>query len=518
MAIPSLLKLPNMFEKSSVLTEKVVKSSGVVLLFTFLGAALGYLIRLFYSNHLSIEMFGLFYAALAFFTLVSTYLDLGLGYSVIYFIPQFAKQQQLKKVALIFQYYQIIQLIVTVVAAISLFFSADFLAREYFKFAQAVGLIYVFSGYLVINGMFSALNMAFVGLQKEVYYSSLQFFRLFLIFVFSLLFWFFGQNNVFFYTLAWLISNLVIVAIYYVILSKKYTFLFQAFSWDQALLKTMLAYGLPTLITASLYIFITSIDAVFLTSLRNVTEVGIYNVVYPLATLAGLVLTPINTLTLPLVSHLMVDEGHKVSRFIHSILKLIPFVSLYFGLYIALFSSSLVSLLFGAKWVDLVELPLTIFALGYILSPLASLLFTILSGMGKVKERLKLSIVLVVFSLVSSLTLISLWGVVGAAIANSLVYLVSVLLFTKAINGFFTIHYPWNFYARLVLFAGLLAVAVKLSHWVPVGLVQIMVTGLIYTLVFILFGLHQRVLDEKLLMALKNVIATHFLKLKQFFA
>jgi O-antigen/teichoic acid export membrane protein len=506
-----------MSEKSPVLTEKVVKSSGVVLVFTFLGAAFGYLIRLFYSNHLSIEMFGLFYAALAFFTLVSTYLDLGLGYSVIYFIPQFVKQQQLRKVTLIFQYYQIIQLIVTVVAAVSLFFSADFLAREYFKFSQAIGIIYVFSGYLVVNGMFSALNMAFVGLQKEVYYSSLQFLRLFLIFVFSLLFWFFGQNNVFFYTLAWFVSNLLIVIVYYVILSKKYSFLFQTFSWDQALFRTMLAYGLPTLITASLYIFITSIDAVFLTSLRNVAEVGVYNVVYPLATLAGLILTPINTLTLPLVSHLMVDEGHKVSHFIHSVLKLIPFVSLYFGLYIALFSGSLVSLLFGAKWVNLVELPLTIFALGYVFSPLASLLFTILSGMGKVKERLKLSIILVIFSAVSSLVLIALWGVVGAAIANSLVYLVSVVLFSKAISSSFVIRYPWSFYARLLLFAGLVATGIKLSHWLPVGLIQIVGSGLVYTLVFLLFGLHQQVLDQKLLLALKNIAATHFLKLKRFF-
>src|SRR5262249_34152949 len=145
-------------ENSESLTEKVFKGSSIVLAFALVGTPIGYLIRVLYSYTLSIEMFGLFYAVLAFFLLISTYLDFGLGFSVAYFIPKFLKQHEPKKVAYVFKYYQILQLTIALVTASILLLTAEPLAQHYFKSAAAVPLIYLFCMYLIFNNVFNSLN------------------------------------------------------------------------------------------------------------------------------------------------------------------------------------------------------------------------------------------------------------------------------------------------------------------------------------------------------------------------
>lgn len=504
-----------MIDKPQTLTEKVIKGSSTVLLFTFLGTPIGYLIRVLYSNSLSIEMFGLFYAALAFFTLLATYLDLGLGYSMAYFIPKFNKKNDQKSIANIFQYYQLIQISLTLLTSLIIFLNAHFLVNEYFKSEFSLKIIYIFCFYLVANSFFSALNMLFIGLQKEILYSSMQFIRLFLIFFFSVLLWFFHFSNLYLYAFAWTASNLIVVIFFYFIALKKYSFVLHGFTWNSSLMKSMASYGLPTLFTASLYIFITSIDSIFLTFFRGVREVGIYNIIYPLATLSGLVLSPVNTMVLPLVSHLMEDEDHKISMFIHSILRLVPFMTLYFGLFMALFPSSIVGTLFGRKWVGLVELPLIVFSIGYVFAPLSNLLITVLSGMGKVKERLRISTIIVVFSLVVNLIFIPTFGVLGAAIANTLVYLLSVVLFTRSISKTFVLNYSYNFYLKLAIFSLIIFVGVRYLGIAPVGWIQIGLSGIIYTAVFILFGYTQNVIDEKMKANLTDWLISKVTRVKQ---
>jgi len=479
------------------LTERVVKGSGVVLLFTFLGSPIGYLIRVLYSNSLSIEMFGLFYAALAFFALLSTYLDFGLGISCSYFIPKFLKKQDFSSVATIFHYTQIAELLVTLVAALFLYLSADWLAVKYFKSPSAVNLIYIFSIYLIANSIFTALNALFVGFQNEKYYASMHFFRLFFILVFSTFFWFFDFGNVLYFAATWVAGTILMVVVYYLLLARRYSFVLQKFHNDPSLLKRMISYGFPTLLTTSLFTFISSTDTLFLTYFHGLKDVGVYNVVLPLATLSGLFLTPINALILPLISHLMEGEESKIVYLVQSLLKLVPFIGIYFALFLSLFPGQIITTLFGAKWSGLAETSLIIFSLGFIWSPLSNFLVIILSGMGKTNERLKLSFLVAILNIILCFLLIPRFGVIGAVIANSLVYMISVVIFTKMIERFFQITYSYMFYVKLLLLVGVIFIFVKALGVNPNGLIQISIVGLLYTIPFLIFGFTQDVLDTK---------------------
>jgi O-antigen/teichoic acid export membrane protein len=304
------------------------------------------------------------------------------------------------------------------------------------------------------------------------------------------------MKNVVLYAGTWMAATILVVLFYYLIVIKKYSYVFQKLSWNSGLLKSMVSYGVPTLITTSLFTFISSTDTLFLTYFHGLKDVGVYSVVFPLATLSGMFLTPINALILPLISHLMEGEEKKIVHLIHSILKLVPFIGLYFGLFIALFPTSIATTLFGLKWSGLVETPLIIFSIGFILSPLSNFLVIILSGMGRTTERLKLSVFVAILNIILCLILIPLFGVVGAVIANTIVYFVSVILFTKAIGKFFTLSYSFGFYLKLAAFAGVILALVKAISFQPMGLIQIFITGLVYTAIFAAFGFTQSVLDE----------------------
>ncbi|MEP7167002.1 MAG: flippase [Candidatus Woesebacteria bacterium] len=495
-----------MTSKPHSLTEKVLKGSGTVLIFTLLGSPIAYCIRLLYSNTLSIEMFGLFYAALAFFALISTYLDFGLGLSCSYFIPKFIKKKDFESVSRVFMYTQIVEVAVSIIFSVGLFLNAKWLAMYYFKSELSINLISIFCLYLVANSVFTVINALFVGLQDEKFYSSMHMLRLVFILMFSVFFWLYDVKDVVYYAATWMMSTFLVTILYYIAVIRNYPFVFKKFSWNSTLLRTMITYGVPTLITTSLYTFISSTDTVFLTYFHGLKDVGIYNVVFPLATLSGLFLTPINSLILPLISHLMEGEEEKIAHLVQNILRLVPFIGLYFGLFIALFATSIVGTLFGNKWIGLVEIPLIIFSFGYILSPLSNFLVLILSGMGKTAQRLRLSIYVAVLNITLCFVFIPFYGVVGAVIANTLVYIVSVYLFTRIISNSFQLTYSYGFYVKLGLFASGIFLLVKIFHIQPLGFIQIGITGLLYTMIFALFAFTQEVLDAQTMKLLRSGI------------
>ena len=201
-------------QSSNNLLERVIKGSSIVLLLTFLVTPLGYLIRTFYSRTLSIEDYGLFFAVNTFFNLIAIYTDLGFGYTVSYLIPKHLKSGDHGSVWNIFRYYQMIQILTTILVSAILFLSAKYLAVNFFKMESAVNLIYISCIYLLAVSFFNTLVQLFIGLQKEKYYASMNLVRLFFTLSFSIIFFLFDLPNIIFYSIAWVIGYSLAAVIY----------------------------------------------------------------------------------------------------------------------------------------------------------------------------------------------------------------------------------------------------------------------------------------------------------------
>ncbi len=486
--------------KNSNLTSRVVKGSSIIILFTVLLSPLGYFIRILYSQSLSIELFGLFYAVLNFFTLITTYNDLGFGYSLTFFLPKYIKKNDFQTSWQMYKIVQIIEVSTSIILSILLIAFASFIADNFFKVPVAKNLIYIFCIYLIAHGFLSALINLFNGLQKELYYSSIHLMRMLFTLSFSIFFWLIDSPNVIYYAISWAGAYICVGIIYNFILHKKYPYLTKnKFHWDKQLYLKMQSYALPALLTTSIFSLTTFSDSFFLTIFRGVKEVGIYNIILPLVTISSIFLAPLSNLLVPLISHLVEGEKGKVIQLLNAILKIIPFVGIYFSLFLILFPSISVSLLFGKKWVGLVEIPLIILALGYIIMPLSSYLTIVISGLGKIHEKLKASILISLASILLNGVLVFYYGILGAVIANSLVFILSVIIFGNIVKKEINFQYPTTYYLKLLLMFLVVYFLVKFLGINPVTFWQFILCGIVYTIVIFIFSFFLKVFDLNML-------------------
>lgn len=475
-------------ENSRPLNIRIIRGSSTILLFTFLTSPIAYLIRVLYSHTLSVEMYGLFYAVVSLFLLLAAYNDLGFGYSVSFLVPKFLKKGDLKSSWNIYKYEQLIEISTSVFLSIILVLSANWLSTVYFKSPLATNLIYILSIYFISNSFIEAINKFFQGLQQELYYSSIQFSKQLFTLVFSVFFWFLDSNPILYFALSWAIAGIAVAIIYNILLRRKNRFVIKGLSWDKALFTSMYQYAIPTLLITSFSSFIIYSDTIFLTYFKGLREVGIYNIALPLASISAVFLSPLNRFFLPLVSHLMEGDSEKIHYILKMVLKITPFIGLYFSLFLFLFPSAPILILFGSKWVGLVELPLLILVFGYIPLSLGNYLGTVLSGAGKVKELLKASFYLSIAIIFLSLLLIPRYGAAGAALANTITYLLMVLLYGSVLKSLTKFKYPVLFYSQLISFSLALIALVKLTHISPNTFFQYIIFGILYSFLFLLFG------------------------------
>ena len=454
--------------KNQSLQETVVKGSLTTLVLTLLGAIFAYLIRILYSHSLSVENYGLFYAVFGVFSIVVGYSDLGFGYAIVYLLPKYLKIKNYSKAWNIYIHGQVISLIMAVIISVILIVSAPFLVKYYFKVPSSENLIYIFCIYLISFTILNGLIQIFTGMQKVKYYSSITLIRWLLTFIFSILFFLFDSPNIIFYALSWGLGHIITAIIFLFFLLYKHPNISKnKVVWSNAIIKQMLALAFPVLMENFVVTTMIFADTFFLTLMKGVKEVGIYNIIYPLTSVSIILLTPINGLILPLVSHLMEGEREKLRLLINRILELVPFMGIYFSLFIILFPSSIVRLVFGQKWLGLVEIPLIFLSIGYIGILISNALGNIAIGTGRVKERLKANVILAMISVCLDILLVWRFGILGVVITNSLIGFMLSIWCIKIIKTSISFQTPLWFYLKILAFSIAVFIAVRLIGFSP---------------------------------------------------
>lgn len=483
------------------LKERLVKGSVVTLTLALIGSILAYLVRILLSRTLTVENYGLYYAVFSLFTVATAYVDLGFGYSVVYLFPKYVKYKNYSKAWNIFIYGQTISITTSIVASIFFIAFAPLLAQKYFKLPGSEILIYIFCVYLISFTVINGLIQVFTGFQKEKYYSSIAVFRWFLTLVFSLSFLFFGFSNLIYYAIALCLGHLLTALIYFFLLLKKYTFLIRnKIVWERSLLKQMSIFAIPSLLETLVVSAVVLGDNLFLILFKGVKEVGVYNIVYPLASIPLVLVNPINGLLLPLVSHLMEGEKEMLKYLMEKILQVAPFIWLYFSLFTIMFPSTIVGLIFGQKWVGLVEIPVIILSLGIFPMLMNGIFGAITLGTGRVKEKLKVAAFTTIISIFASGFFTYHYGVLGAVISASSIALMVSLLFSRIIYFVIPFQIPYSFYIKLLIFSFLIYFLVKITGIYPKNWFEFIISGLIYTIIYIAFGYILKVYDQKLLL------------------
>jgi O-antigen/teichoic acid export membrane protein len=262
-------------------------------------------------------------------------------------------------------------------------------------------------------------------------------------------------------------------------------------------LKSLFKYALPAFITTFIYSLMTASDIFFLTLFKGVVEVGIYNIIVPIASIGIIFLAPIHNVLLPLTSYLMEGERDKLGEVMEQVYKIVPFIGVYFALFIILFPSAIITFIFGEKWLYLAGFPLSLLTVGYVFLLLGNLLGTIALGLGRIKERLNILFAVGVLNIIMDAFFIWKFGIVGSVIMDSFIAVVLVVVFTSMIKKYVSFKISYSYYFRLCGFSILCYLLIRFINIKPVNLMELLIYGVVYSLVFLMFGYLQGIYNKK---------------------
>jgi len=205
---------------------------------------------------------------------------------------------------------------------------------------------------------------------------------------------------------------------------------------DKTILKRILIFSYPLIFAVVAGYIINWADLFFIRKYFTLTDVGFYSLALKFITTlqyAGLIL---NTIFFPmLISFLASNRKDLIVRYVKRIIPQISFLWLIGIFLVFTFSSFLIPLIFGAPFKASI-LPINILLIGYFVSVFSVLYSPVLVAFELIKRATAVSIIMAVLNLILNLSLIPKIGIIGAAIAKSLVYALGGICFF-----FLTNHY-----------------------------------------------------------------------------
>ena len=474
--------------------RKAISGLSYVFIFTFLAMISGYVFRLVLARNLTTEQYGLFYAVLSAVIFFYVLNDLGLKPAIIKFIPEFLVRKEYDKINI-----SIIQTTLiwiansTIILIISILLS-NYLAVNYFRNSDANLLLIIISASFLLFSIDSILSYVFQGFQRMGIFSSVDFTRSTSYLIITALGFILFPGSIFVPAWAYFITPFILVLIYFPILKiKVFPKLKIVKFFDIPLLKKMVYFGVPVTVISFSSLFFQQSSILLLTYFGTLKDVALLNVALPTSSLAVAFSSAIAHVIFPLSSELWTRNYKDKLRegtmllYKYSFIIIIPVCLVLFS-----FPRLIVDLLFGSKYLDAAS-SLMVLAIGAIFLNIANINFNILAGIGRTKEPLKITIIMVVVSVILNILLIPIFGVLGSALAISISYFLAMILSLFFIRSIIEIRVPFIFWIKNLItgliFLGVVFLLTKLLDINPYlkAIIISIIAGIIYLIsVFLL--------------------------------
>ena len=439
--------------------RKIAKGAGIGFTGTFIGTALGYLSRMIIARFLGASDYGLISLGFAAMNIAAALSLVGLPAGITRFISFYKGKEDAGRIkGTIFGALKICFPLSLILTSL-IFFYAEWISVNVFHEASLTPVLRIFSIGILFWVLADIFNSGTIGFQEIKYkiYTTFIFkdtFKLIAIVTFLVL-----GYGVIGASVGWVLAIIGMSFLAFYFLEKKVFPILNTKVKAVSVDKELFFFSFP-LIFAALAGLITSwTDTLMLGYFRTSSEVGIYNVAMPTASLLGIVLSAFGIIFMPVVTELYARnrEGDLRNTY-SSVTKWIFAIVLPGFLLMSLFSTSIIKIMFGAEYVEGAP-ALTILAFSYFVSALVGLATSILTTYGRTKIVMGCGFVGASSNVLFNFLLIPIYGINGAAIATgSSVLLMSILysFFVYRITGM----QPFRLSYVKPLFASLIAVSV----------------------------------------------------------
>ena len=258
--------------------------------------------------------------------------------------------------------------------------------------------------------------------------------------------------------------------------------------------RPLLAFSVPLMVTATMNMVFQNIDTLMLGVFATTGDVGVYNVVYPLAQLLTVALTAFGFLFMPAISKLHTDgERAEMERTYQVVSKWILFATLPMFFVLAFDPRTVIGLTFGSEYVS-GGLVLTVLAVGFVTHAITGPSGNVLTALGRSRTIMYDNTLVAGVNVALNLVLIPRYSYLGAAVATTVGYALMNGLYLAQLHRSTGMH-PFRralvapTVAAVVLWVGLYAATGYLVEGGPVELVgRVGVFLVLYPLVVLRFG------------------------------
>ena len=405
------------------LSQKLIKKWFRLYFFAYLSAPLWYFVRLIISNspEVSVADFWVLYSIISLITFLYTYNDLWLTESLNFFLPRFYIKKEFNNIKTVIQLSLCVQILTWIVIATWLWFGSNWLSANYFHSEHAWIILKYFCAYFILTNIFQVIGTIFNAFQKTFEYQLTGFIRMFLILTFVMICFFTNNWTIERYSLSWVVG-LGLTIFISLLLYKKYrpSLMQWKFHWDYVMLKKYSKYALRAFIWSGVSSLFGQIVQQMVLYFLGAENAWYYSNFLSLFFIWTTLIGPIIWLIFPIVSELTEKKDeHKLSLLYSFFYNYFSILILSFAtLFIVLWPEICIALFWKqylTSWVLLEHAGIFL-----LFSLLASFNYNVLGWMWKVRERVYITWIACVLTIIVTLIWIKSFGIYWAWIAFGL--------------------------------------------------------------------------------------------------
>lgn len=404
--------------------KTIVKGTSIVFVGLIVANILNYLTRIIIGRQLGPDNYGLLSICLAVLGIATMVSLFGLDNGITRYISYFRGKNDERGIKGTITSSLKLSLPVSVLIAIAVFMFANDISISIFHNSSLTPLMQLFALAIPFNTLLMLFTASIRGMQRARYkvYSNDLFYPIAKIALVSSFIWI--GYDVIGASLGWVISLVAASILTGYFLEKKTFPVIKTKITSKPVHRELLRFSLPLMIASMLSMVIAWTDTILLGLLKNTAEVGVYNAALPTSTILNTVLTAFYFLFMPVVSELFSKNKIKELKVVFSTINrwIVTFTLPAFIL-MFLFPGTVLNILFGEDYLS-GALSLSILSFGevfYIV--VAGMASSVLLSLGRTKVSMAVNLLIAVTNLLLNLILIPTTGMLGAAIAMAVSFI-----------------------------------------------------------------------------------------------
>jgi len=454
----------NLF-KEETLAKKLITKWSLVYIFSFLIAPTWYIIRVLLSNTLSVGEVWVFYSILWLITILSAYNDLWLTEALQYFLPKYWLEKKYDYYKTIWVITFFMQLLSGILIGWGLWLGSDWLSNNYFHTPETESIIKLFSIYFVAINFFQALWSVYTAFQDVLYEKIIEMVRMYSVVIFTIIFRLTQSLSLMSWSyarMAWLCIWLFL-SVFLFLLKYAKTLQLGTFVWDKTLLKKQLWYAFWVFLGMNAWALLWQVDQQMIVVILGSEAAWYYTNYLSLFTLYSLFAFPLIGILFPIMTELITkNHTEKIQILLGILYKYFSVFGLMIGAFLATLWPIISWVLYGSKFIY--SGTLLSYAAGFLIfNILLAINFSILAGMGKVRERVKILAIAVCVNIIGNILFMVVlwWWLIGAIIATILWWLLMFILTGRIILNHYRFSFNRLFFIKNIVVIGLLCIGLR---------------------------------------------------------